>query len=289
MKLGPKVFAVLQLEEKGGGLTGTFRHPEHFQTGDGVSFSQISSAVAAEPISRASLLGGSLHFVVGTGNDTNQCEMRLTGADQATLKFADYPFDGWTFTRNRAAERPAVATDWDPRASYPEDPQSRVSSEMKKIYEDDQKPRQNTGKLSAEQWTVIAKQDQEHRKQTRDLLAAGKLHTGEDFEYAAFIFQHGDTPEDYLLAHTLAMVAVSKGDANAIWIGSATLDRYLQSIGKPQIYGTQFKSVPGEGTTQEPYNRDLISDALRQQLHVPSLAAQQEQLKYWRQQFQSKP
>ena len=40
------------------------------------------------------------------------------------------------------------------------------------------------------------------------------------------------------MAHTLAMVAVARGDADARWIGAATLDRYLQAIGRPQVYRT---------------------------------------------------
>ena len=101
------------------------------------------------------------------------------------------------------------------------------------------------------------------------------------------MFQHGSTSDDYLLAHTLAMIAVAKGDASALWIGSASLDRYLQSIGKPQIYGTQFKRDSDANATQQPYDRDLIQNALRRQLGVPSLAAQQEQLQYWTEQFKS--
>jgi len=37
------------------------------------------------------------------------------------------------------------------------------------------------------------------------------------------------------------------------------------------------KLRPNEPTTQEPYNRGLISDALRRDLGVPSQAAQEEQ------------
>ncbi len=109
------------------------------------------------------------------------------------------------------------------------------------------------------------------------LLSEGALHTSDDFIDAAFIFQHGDTPDDYLLAHTLDMVAVAKGNSGALWIGTATLDRYLQSIGQKQIYGTQFKTLQGTPVTQEPYNKTLISDALRKQLGVPSLQAQEKQ------------
>jgi len=49
----------------------------------------------------------------------------------------------------------------------------------------------------------------------------------------------------------------------------------------PQIYGTQFSIQPHEPTTQEPYNRVLVSDALRRFLGVPSQAAQEEQRKQY--------
>src|SRR6185436_15623955 len=117
------------------------------------------------------------------------------------------------------------------------------------------------------------------RERTRSLLAGEQLHTSEDFREAAFVFQHGDEPDDYLLAHTLAMVAVGKGDNGAVWIASATLDRYLQSIHRKQIYGTQFLGKPGSPQTQEPYNRELISDSQQAELGVPSRADHQEQLK----------
>ena len=78
------------------------------------------------------------------------------------------------------------------------------------------------------------------RERVAALLAAGALHTADDYRKAAFVFQHGDRSDDYLLAHTLALVAVAKGDQGAAWIAAATLDRYLQSVRQPQIYGTQY-------------------------------------------------
>jgi hypothetical protein len=121
----------------------------------------------------------------------------------------------------------------------------------------------------------VGPSDEQHRIAVRQLLKDGKLHTGEDFNKAAFIFQHGGTPGDYLLAHTLAVVAIARGDSSAIWIASATLDRYLMSIKQPQIYGTQYSWNNQDPTTQDPYNRELISDPLRQALHVPTLAEQE--------------
>jgi hypothetical protein len=82
--------------------------------------------------------------------------------------------------------------------------------------------------------------DAGRRKRVHEMLDQGILKTGADFHDAAFIFQHGDTPEDYLLAHVLAMAAIAQGDARGRWIAAATLDRYLQAVGEPQIFGTQY-------------------------------------------------
>lgn len=107
------------------------------------------------------------------------------------------------------------------------------------------------------------------------------LHTAVDFENAAFIFQHGDTADDYLLAHTLATIAVAKGRSSALWIAAATLDRYLHKIGQSQIYGTQYMTHPDAPWTQSPYNTALIPDALREELGVPSISAQKKQLEQY--------
>jgi hypothetical protein len=91
--------------------------------------------------------------------------------------------------------------------------------------------------ITPEQMTT---NDVARRQRASQLLNQGVLQTGEDFHDAAFIFQHGDKADDYLLAHVLAMMAVSKGDQRSRWLAAATLDRYLQMIGQPQIFGTQF-------------------------------------------------
>ena len=153
---------------------------------------------------------------------------------------------------------------------------------MARIFDADQADRRDFGKID---WAVVGPADAARRTATKTLLDGGKLHTGEDFQKAAFVFQHGNGPDDYLLAHTLALVAVAKGHVEALWIASATLDRYLQSIGKPQVYGTQFSGQPGGKFTQDPYDRALVSDALRSQLGVPSLAEQDKQ----RRQFEAGP
>ncbi len=129
------------------------------------------------------------------------------------------------------------------------------------------------------------------RKATlRAMLDAGELKTGNDFEEASFIFQHGDAPDDWLFAHVLAMEAVIKGDASARWIEAATLDRYLQSIKQQQVFGTQYPLDPNlphpvanaqsapflTGRTLEPYDKRLLPDFVRLDFCVPTVEQQEQ-------------
>ena len=123
----------------------------------------------------------------------------------------------------------------------------------------------------------------------RTMLAADEIKTGDDFRDAAFIFQHGTTAENYLFAHILAMEAIARGTASAKFIAAATLDRYLQFIKQPQIFGTQYILDPTHpvhaagapfpsGRTQVPYNHSFLSDSVRTDFCVPTLAQQQQNI-----------
>lgn len=287
--LGDRTLFVLALTENGDKVAGTLARPSHFQVdASGTRFSQITSDEVKEVITSATTKDDHLHFTTANPkdkSDTSDYDLAITGRDQASLKIIDAPFEPWPFTRIPNGSTATVSRDWDAHRSYRREDNAVSNLEMQKIFEADQKPRQNPADLTPERWTVINRDDAERRNQTAKLLADNQLHTAEDFNRAAFIFQHGSTPDDYLLAHTLAMIAVAKGDENSLWIGTATLDRYLQSSGKSQIYGTQFRST--KDATQEPFNRSLISDSLRRELGVPSLAAQLDQQKQWMEQFKA--
>lgn len=127
---------------------------------------------------------------------------------------------------------------------------------------------------------AVVTEDAARRHQVRRMLDAGEVRTATDYWHAAFIFQHGDRPDDYLLAHALATTAIVGGRSDAAWIAAATLDRYLQSIGRDQIYGTQFQMPfnDGEPVTQGAYDPALISDPMREASRVPNLAAQRRQI-----------
>jgi hypothetical protein len=280
LKVGSRVLIVVTLTPHAatpGTFTGSLMRPKHFTSSLGGVFSDIQGPIVQYPVVKTSVVGKCLSFATqnpADKSDEDNYQLCARGQQQGTLK-PDVPgFQPWPVSKE--ARRASVATDWQSRAYFLDD--TDVSNpEMRAIFDADQKDRQ--GDLSKVDWSVVAKADADRREATRKLLADGKLHTGGDFERAAFVFQHGDKPDDYLLAHTLAVVAVSHGESSAVWIAAATLDRYLNSIHQPQIYGTQFFPKENGPTTQEPYNRELISDALRRQLGVPSLAAQEEQKK----------
>jgi len=122
---------------------------------------------------------------------------------------------------------------------------------LRKIYDEDQKNRNDS------------EGDARRRAQVRQLIAEGKVQSGEDYYYAAFIFQHGQKPDDYLYAHVLATTALGKGFEPVKWLSAATLDRYLRSVKQPQIFGTQFGSLFDDGDL-DPYNKELLSDRMRQ-------------------------
>jgi hypothetical protein len=268
LRLGNRPFIVVTLTPVPGSkgeFTGSLARPKHFSTGDGQSFSKIQGPTVAYPVVRTSLKENCLAL-------TDDFQLCSSGQGRVALKITAAPFEPSPVTKEK--EPLAVFTDWDNTRTYSLYDNYVPNVEMQQIFEEDQKDR--AGKIN---WGIVGKADAARRTATRTLLAMGNLHTGLDFERAAFVFQHGDTPDDYLLAHTLAMVAVARGQSSAIWIASATMDRYLNSIHQPQIYGTQFYTKPNEPATQEPYNRGLVSDALRRELGVPSQAAQEEQRK----------
>jgi hypothetical protein len=172
----------------------------------------------------------------------------------------------------------------------PARPQQPVPQQrsIKQVFEEDQRDRQHLdySKLSKEDWQKIQARDAARREETKQLVASGAAKTGDDYRDAAFIFQHGDKSEDFLLAHVLAVAAIAKGDVTATWVSAATLDRYLQSLKQPQVFGTQYvlkdpnavlnnPKAPRK-VTQDPYDKNVLSDALRNVYCVLPYAVQQQ-------------
>ena len=120
-------------------------------------------------------------------------------------------------------------------------------------------------------WKVVGPRDDARLKRVKELYLRNQLRTGNDYFNAALILQHSETPEDYLLAHELCVVAISlKHGIESL--AAASEDRFLMSIGRPQRFGTQYKS-DGPNQPMRLYNVEPgVTDHLRRIMNVPSLA-----------------
>ncbi|MFT7776112.1 hypothetical protein [Roseateles sp.] len=148
---------------------------------------------------------------------------------------------------------------------------SAASAELKRLFDEDQAERAPVpGK--ATDWGTVMLRDEARQQRVKDLIASGNLSTGTDYYHAAMVMQHASEPDDYLLAHDLCVVAISKGETRAKWLAAASLDRFLVSIGRPQRFGTQFRSNhPSRPPALRPVDPN-VPDQLRRELNVPTLA-----------------
>lgn len=148
-------------------------------------------------------------------------------------------------------------------------------NEIHRLRVADQDERRGIMKKSKSEWDQMAQHDVARRKRALEIYRSGSLKTGGDFFDAALILQHGDKPDDYLLAHVLCTIAIAKGNnADARWLSAATLDRYLQAIQQKQIFGTQYEGDEKKGYSNGPYNSGLLTDSVRRALEVPTLEQQ---------------
>jgi hypothetical protein len=241
----------IALRHEGAGWSGTWIRPTGFEI-DGDVFTHVTGPVIRRTaISTRANADGSVELVFDDprpGAIPDAFRVRVT---------AKAPIGGWDRTRTYR---------------YVTDADLPSNSEMTALFTADQADRR-TPNID---WSIVGPADDKRRARTQALIDAGALHSGDDFLHAAFIFQHGTGPDDHLKAHILATVAVARGNRSAVWIAAATLDRYLRGIGQPQVLGTQFMIAKGKAT-QEPYNRTLIPDSLRQALNVPPLDQQEAQ------------
>jgi hypothetical protein len=152
-------------------------------------------------------------------------------------------------------------------------PDGPASAELREIVKADQAPRQSSLPTAPNAIEEMIAADRQRRQRVAALLRDGKLQTGEDFDNAALVFQHGETPDDFLTAHELAVIAALKGKRSTL--PTLAEDRFLEHIGRLQRFGTQFKlgqngkmelSQVAEGHPTD------VTDALRADLFVPTPA-----------------
>lgn len=252
------------------GLKATWDRPQDFDF-DKENFTNVTGPVIRRTAIKVQPVGDDLELTFDDprpGATPDIFRLHCLADGQVSAMYQGVAFE--PFLLGRAVPGKDALGPWTAGGIYRQKMDYPTNAEMSAIFKADQDDRRRPNI----DWSVVGPADAKRKARTQELLDAGALHSGDDFYHAAFLFQHGDGPGDYLKAHLLAMIAAARGKPKAVWIASATLDRYLQSIGKPQVLGTQYSIPRGGAVTQEPYDKALVSDALRQALRVPSLAEQ---------------
>lgn len=147
-----------------------------------------------------------------------------------------------------------------------------VNRELLALYQDDSREHSSGFKYGTHEYLAMRERDRQRRKRVAEIIAEGNCKAPEDYYYAAWIFHHGDTPEDAWQGHTLARQAAALGYRPARWLSAATYDRWLMYQGKPQKYGTQYAT---DGKRHRLWDIEpATTDAERAEWDVPPLAEQ---------------
>lgn len=269
-------FAVLALEMGPEGLQGTIELAGNItvaQAPSGLVIRDVRGPPSASAVKevRTESTGRVIAYKFPDG-ESNESLLRADGDDRLSLGLVAENPDFVTLTFTRAESSAVVAADWDEKRQYYVRDAAPPNAEIVAIFAADQADRQQFGSID---WTVVWPRDAARRARVRQMLDEGLLRAADDYYYASMIYQHGEAPEDYLLAHAFAMAAQAAGRADAAWIAAATFDRFLHNIDRAQIFGTQYVGQPGEPLTQGKFDSGLIPDSLRRALGVPTLQQQE--------------
>ncbi len=143
------------------------------------------------------------------------------------------------------------------------------SSLLERLFEADRaENRQIAAGTSA--YANLRERDADRREQVRRIVCGGGELSPVECYSAAWILNHGETVDEFALAHDLAMRAFESGVRKARWLAAAALDRGLMHQGLPQRFGTNI--VP-DGRRYRLWDLDpTTTDAERMEWDVPPLA-----------------
>ena len=171
---------------------------------------------------------------------------------------------------------PVFAYDNSLALSYLKHPliQKECSDELQQLKEADQTEREGWEQFSEADWQALSDNDLIRRKRVGELLGEGCFQSPQDYLAASLIFQHGTMPDHYYQAFIWANRAVELGDEKAKHLVALTIDRYLVSRGRKQLFGSQvFAKEIGGCFCMQPVE-ETVTDALRQDYFCPTIQEQ---------------
>jgi hypothetical protein len=144
--------------------------------------------------------------------------------------------------------------------------QAQRSSELQKILKADQADRawQIEGKNpTLKNLEKMARNDLKRRKRVGEILGEGCFKTIADYKAAFTVYQHGNTPDQFLQAFLWSKQALKMGDDHMKPDIAEAVDRYLVSLGNKELFGTQaYEPTVGGCWCIQPIE-DSFPDSLR--------------------------
>lgn len=116
----------------------------------------------------------------------------------------------------------------------------------------------------------LVENDADRIDRVRTMYLESSIQSGQDCYDAASILRRSKHSEDLILAHDLAIIALSYDQPMAKALAAETEDRYLLSIGRPQRFGTQSKTNQRNRQFDGSIN-PLVTQDLRVQMDVSTL------------------
>ena len=150
--------------------------------------------------------------------------------------------------------------------------QASRSNELIDLVGADQTERANFLNMSEEERLKLFENDRIRRKRVGEILGEGCFKTAEDYAAASLIYQHGDVPDHFYQAFVWANRAVQLGDLEQKQLVAMTIDRYLVSIGRRQLFASQaYASDATGGCYCLEQVETSFPDSIREAFSRPSL------------------
>lgn len=147
--------------------------------------------------------------------------------------------------------------------------------ELLQIYQKDQSERQSENI----DWEILLIQDSLRQIRVKQLLDSNKVRTSIDYHNAAMIFQHGLDTFASGMAVKLMRKSIELDSTADKWLLAAAIDRDLMRRNQPQIYGTQYLKMGDEPWELYKLDSTKITDSVRKEYNVETLAEQREKVK----------
>ena len=156
--------------------------------------------------------------------------------------------------------------------------QETASKELQALVKADQEVRfaviKNGYKMTEIDMKEFTYGDSVRRKRVAEIFAEGCFSKAQDYAAAALVFQHGVTPDHFFQTFIWAKKAIELGDPSQKQLMAMSIDRYLVSTKRKQLFGSQAMKPDSSNCWCLYPIENTFTDSMRKQYMNKSLADQ---------------